>query len=51
MFVRNDNSRSPMGMNAMAFDSKKMGNKFITDNGGEQMSWMNVVDLVRKRSE
>jgi len=51
MFVHNDNFPSPMGLNVMGFDSKKMANKFMSENGGEQMSWIDVVNLVRKRSE
>jgi copper chaperone NosL len=51
MFVHNDNFRSPMGMNVMAFESKEMADKFMSENGGEQMSWIDIIDLVRKRSE
>jgi len=51
MFVRNDNFPSPMGLNAMAFDSKEMADKFMTENGGEQLSGIDVINLVRKRSE
>ena len=51
MFVHNNNFPSPMGLNVMAFDSKENAAKFLNENGGEQLSWIDVIDLVRKRSE
>ena len=51
MFVRSDNFSSPMGLNVMAFDSKEIADKFMSENGGDQFSWIDVVNLVRKRSE
>jgi len=51
IFVRNDNFSSPMGLNVMAFDSKEMADRFLSENGGEQMSWIDVNNFVRKRSE
>ncbi len=51
MIVRNDNSWTPMGLNAMAFDSEEMADKFMNENGGELMIWNDIIDLVRKRSE
>lgn len=51
MFVHNDNLPSPMGLNAMAFDSREMADNFISENGGELFNWIDIVNLVRKRSE
>jgi len=51
MFVHNDNFKSPMVLNVMAFDSKEMADKFMSENGGEQFSWIDVINLVKKRSE
>ena len=51
MYVHNDNFPSPMGLNVLAFDSKEIAEKFMNENGGELMTWIDVVDLVRKGSE
>ena len=50
-YGHNNNFPSPMGLNVMAFDSKEMAEKFTNENGGEQMKWIDVINLVRKRSE
>ena len=51
VYVHNDNFPSPMGLNVMAFDSKEKAEKFMSENGGKRISWIDVIDLVRKRSE
>ena len=50
-YVHNNNFPSPMGLNVMTFESREMAEKFMNENDGEQMSWTDVIDLVRERSE
>jgi copper chaperone NosL len=50
-YVHNNNFPSPMGLNVLAFDSKEMAEKFINENDGKQINWIDVIDLVRKRNE
>ena len=49
-YVKNDNYRSPMGLNVTAFSTNAMIEKFISENGGEQMTWVEVIELVKQRS-
>ena len=51
IYIQNNEFRSPMGLNVMAFDSKENAEKFMNENGGELMIWNDIIDLVRKRSE
>jgi len=49
-FVQNDNFRSPMGSNVMAFDSEISRQKFVAENGGNLLNWVDIIELVKKRS-
>ena len=49
-FVQNDNFRSPMGSNVMAFDSEISRQKFVAESGGSLLNWVDVIELVKKRS-
>jgi copper chaperone NosL len=48
-YVKNDQFRSPMGLNVTAFSRKEAFEKFITDNGGESLTWLDVIELVKQR--
>ena len=45
-FIHNDNIGSPMGYNVMAFDRDDSSKEFIGENGGEEMKWDDVVNMV-----
>ncbi len=49
-YVENDNFRSPMGLNVMAFDSEISRQKFIAESGGSLLNWVDVIELVKQRS-
>ncbi len=49
-YVKNDKFRSPMGLNVTAFSSEEQAQKFISENGGEKLSWVEVIELVKQRS-
>jgi copper chaperone NosL len=49
-YVKNDKFRSPMGLNVTAFKSEEQVQKFISENGGEKLSWVEVIELVKQRS-
>ena len=49
-YVKNDKFRSPMGLNVTAFNSEEQAQKFISENGGEKISWVEVIELVKQRS-
>lgn len=49
-FVKNDNFRSPMGLNVTAFNGDGAMKKFISQNDGESLSWLDVIELVKQRS-
>ena len=49
-FVQNDNFRSPMGSNVMAFDSEISRQKFAAESGGSLLSWVVVIELVKRNS-
>jgi copper chaperone NosL len=50
-YVQNDNFRSPMGSNVMAFDSEISRQKFVAENGGHLLNWIDVIELVKQRSK
>ena len=50
VYVKNDKFRSPMGLNVTAFNSEEQLQKFISENGGEKLSWVEVIELVKQRS-
>jgi len=45
-YVYNENFNSPMGYNVLAFDRDISSKDFIGENGGEEMKWDDVVNLV-----
>ena len=49
-YVKNDKFRSPMGLNVTAFNGEEQVQKFISENGGEKLSWVEVIELVKQRS-
>lgn len=49
-FVQNDNFRSPMGSNVMAFDSEISRQKFVAESGGNLLNWVDVIELVKRNS-
>lgn len=49
-FVQNDNFRSPMGSNVSAFASEISRQKFVAENGGSLLYWVDVIELVKQRS-
>lgn len=49
-YVMNDNFRSPMGLNVSAFNGPESGQKFIDENGGQILNWVDVIELVKQRS-
>jgi copper chaperone NosL len=48
-YVQNDNYRSPMGLNVSAFGDKSKSDKFISDNGGQNLGWLDVIQLVMQK--
>jgi len=49
-YVHNENFRSPMGLNVMAFDSEVSRQKFVAESGGNLLNWIDVIELVKQRS-
>ena len=49
-YVMNDNFRSPMGFNVSAFNGAESGQKFVNDNSGQILNWIDVIELVKQRS-
>jgi len=49
-FTHNENFRSPMGLNVTAFDSEISRQKFVAENGGHLLNWIDVIELVKQRS-
>jgi copper chaperone NosL len=38
-YTKNDNFRSPMGLNVQAFQTEEDFNKFFSEDGGEKLNW------------
>ena len=49
-YVKNDNFRSPMGLNLSAFDSEISRQKFVSESGGSLLNWVDVIEIVKQRS-
>ena len=47
-YVHNNNFRSPMGLNVSAFENESEQLKFITENSGEKLNWIEVIELVKR---
>jgi len=39
-----------MGLNVTTFNSEEQAQKFISENGGEKINWVEVIELVKQRS-
>lgn len=49
-YLHNDEYRSPMGLNVMAFGEESKLNVFESENDGSQLSWMEVVELTKQKN-
>jgi len=49
-YAHNENFRSPMGLNVSAFDSEISRQKFVAENSGQILNWIDVIELVKQRS-
>ena len=49
-FVHNDNFSSPMGLNVSGFKHERDAENFISQNGGDKLSWMSVIELTKKNN-
>lgn len=47
-YIQNDNFRSPMGLNVSAFENQTDLKKFANENGGKELSWIEVIELVKQ---
>lgn len=47
-YVHNNNFRSPMGLNVSAFLNESEQQKFLAENSGEKLNWIEVVELVKR---
>ncbi len=47
-YVHNNNFRSPMGLNVSAFGSEAEQLKFVEENSGEKLNWIEVIELVKR---
>lgn len=50
-FVHNENFRSPMRLNVMAFDSEVSRQKFVAENNGHLLDWVQIIEMVKQRSK
>jgi copper chaperone NosL len=50
VYVHNEDFRSPMGLNVSAFGDASAREKFVLDNGGETLSWVEIIQMVKHRS-
>jgi len=39
-----------MGLNVSAFNGTESGKKFVDENGGQVLNWVEVIELVKQRS-
>lgn len=49
-YVKNDNYRSPMGLNVIAFDRETDADDFLIENEGVFLNWIEVIEMVKQRS-
>lgn len=47
-YIHNNNVRSPMGLNVSAFGSVVDKKSFVDENGGEELTWLDVIELVKQ---
>ena len=50
-FLHNNNFMSPMALNVQAFSSQSEREKFVKENGGEEISWDDVVNMVKETAQ
>ena len=48
-YLHNDEYRSPMGLNTMAFSEESKLTVFESENGGSRLSWIEVVELTKQK--
>ncbi len=49
-YVKNDNFRSPMGLNVMAFGDDNERKTFESENGGNVLNWIDVIELTKQKN-
>ncbi len=49
-YVHNDNFRSPMGLNVSAFGTDASRKSFLDKHGGEEISWLELIELVKQNT-
>jgi len=49
-YIKNDEFRSPMGLNVTAFKDESKAQQFSSANGGAKLIWVEVIELVKQRS-
>ena len=49
-FVKDDDYRSPMGLNVMAFNRESDADDFLQKNEGIKLNWIEVIERVKQRS-
>lgn len=42
-YIKNDNFRSPMGLNVQAFGNVQNFNNFFNENGGKKLNWSDLM--------
>jgi copper chaperone NosL len=47
IYLKNDEIRSPMGLNVLAVENQDQFNSIFNENGGMQLEWNNLFSLVR----
>ena len=47
IYLKNDEIRSPMGLNVLAVENQDQYNSIFSQNGGMQLDWNNLFPLVR----
>lgn len=50
-FTHNEDFRSPMGLNVQAFSSQSEREKFVKENGGEEINWDDVMNMVKESAQ
>ena len=48
-YLHNNQFRSPMGLNVMAFGTKDKRSGFKNENGGNQFLWIDVIELTKQK--
>ncbi|MBT8380340.1 MAG: nitrous oxide reductase accessory protein NosL [Ignavibacteria bacterium] len=48
-YLHNDNFRSPMGLNVMAFSTEEQRSNFAKENAGSKLSWIEVIELTKQK--